>query len=268
MGKPKYTGRGLHQTRREPPLAPHRWGLAASAGVKVSGVTISWLAPGACCCARGSGFNGKPVGEGPQRVSTRAGLSRFRRCPRNGQRGARDNAATGPLRAWEGVMRFGVPQGSPALASPDTGLMHGWLTSRRAVSGVKHVARQGPSACVRRHDLLSQLQPGVHLGRTGCAAGVFRDACLLLVRFPRPFFVFVFVFVFCLGRMAFSVRAALGTFPCDARPSAHGPGCCRQRSCKPWKRCTCAARGPGAQRGHAPGHHRQPPAHDAGTPGR
>jgi hypothetical protein len=118
MGKPKYTGRGLRQTRREPPLAPHRWGLAASAGVKVSGVTISWLAPGACCCARGSGFNGKPVGEGPQRVSTRAGLSRFRRCPRNGQRGARDNAATGPLRAWEGVMRFGVPPGEPGTREP------------------------------------------------------------------------------------------------------------------------------------------------------
>jgi len=118
VGKPKYTGRGLHQTRRGPPLAPHRWGLAASAGVKVSGVTISWLAPGACCCARGSGFNGKPVGEGPQRVSTRAGLSRFRRCPRNGQRGARDNAATGPLRAWEGVMRFGVHPGEPGTREP------------------------------------------------------------------------------------------------------------------------------------------------------
>jgi len=89
-------------------------------------------------------------------------------------------------------MRFGFPQGSPALASPDTGLMHGWLTSRRAVSGVKHVARQGPCACVRQHDLLSQLQPGVHLGRTGCAAGVFRDACFLLVPPAYPFWVLVF----------------------------------------------------------------------------
>jgi hypothetical protein len=76
------------------------------------------LAPGACCCARGGGFNGKPVGEGPLRVSTCAGLSRFRRCPRNGQRGARDNAATGPQRAWEGVMRFGVPPREPGTREP------------------------------------------------------------------------------------------------------------------------------------------------------
>jgi hypothetical protein len=41
--------------------------------MKVLGVTMKVLAPGACCCARSGGLNGKPVGEVPGREMSRSG---------------------------------------------------------------------------------------------------------------------------------------------------------------------------------------------------